>query len=587
METPAHNLRAVRYEPEERPRPILAFGLAFQAGMPIVAAIVLTPAIVVRAAGMADSYLSWSIFTALAISGVTTVLQARRVGYFGAGYTLFMGTSGTFIAVCVTALADGGPALLATLVVISSSFQFLFAARLSLLRRIFTPTVIGTVLMLIPATVMPVLYHVLQQVPAGAAPAAAPASAAATLIVVAVVTLRGAGVWRLWAPVIGITVGCVAAGAFGLYDIGRVVEAPWIAFSVDGWPGFDFGFSAASFWSLLPAFVLVTLAGAAATVGDGVAIQNVSWRTPRAIDFRAVQGAVLADGVGQLLSGLAGTVPSTTSSSSVAITDLTGVAARRVGVCTGIIFVAVAFVPKVTALITAIPTSVAAGYLTALMAILFVNGMKLVVQNGIDHRKGLVAGVGFWIGVGFQHRSIFPDYGGWWSGLLENGMTVGAVTAILLTLCMDVTTQRHKRLKTEVRVSAVRDIHTFLADFSARRRWDQATADRLCLAAEETLLTLIGPEERQERVERRLLLVVRDDGTAAELEFIASTDEENIEDRLALLRQQDGVGMPVDHELSLRLLGHFASSVRHQQYHDTDIVTIRVDVRRNGSGAVD
>ena len=174
METPAHNLRAVRYEPEERPRPILAFGLAFQAGMPIVAAIVLTPAIVVRAAGMADSYLSWSIFTALAISGVTTVLQARRVGYFGAGYTLFMGTSGTFIAVCVTALADGGPALLATLVVISSSFQFLFAARLSLLRRIFTPTVIGTVLMLIPATVMPVLYHVLQQVPAGAAPAAAP-----------------------------------------------------------------------------------------------------------------------------------------------------------------------------------------------------------------------------------------------------------------------------------------------------------------------------------------------------------------------------------------------------------------------------
>ena len=179
--------------------------------MPIVAAIVLTPAIVVRAAGMADSYLSWSIFTALAISGVTTVLQARRVGYFGAGYTLFMGTSGTFIAVCVTALADGGPALLATLVVISSSFQFLFAARLSLLRRIFTPTVIGTVLMLIPATVMPVLYHVLQQVPAGAAPAAAPASAAATLIVVAVVTLRGAGVWRLWAPVIGITVGCVAA----------------------------------------------------------------------------------------------------------------------------------------------------------------------------------------------------------------------------------------------------------------------------------------------------------------------------------------------------------------------------------------
>ena len=29
----------------------------------------------------------------------------------------------------------------------------------------------------------------------------------------------------------------------------------------------------------------------------------------------------------------------------------------------------------------------------------------------------------------------------------------------------------------------------------------------------------------------------------------------------------------------LRLLRHLASSVHHQQYHDTDIVTIRVDAR--------
>ena len=35
-------------------------------------------------------------------------------------------------------------------------------------------------------------------------------------------------------------------------------------------------------------------------------------------------------------------------------------------------------------------------------------------------------------------------------------------------------------------------------------------------------------------------------------------------------------GDQVEHELSLRLLRHYASSVRHQQYHDTDIVTVRV-----------
>ena len=43
--------------------------------------------------------------------------------------------------------------------------------------------------------------------------------------------------------------------------------------------------------------------GAIETVGDGVAIQRVSLRQQRATDFRVVQGALNADGMGNLLSG--------------------------------------------------------------------------------------------------------------------------------------------------------------------------------------------------------------------------------------------------------------------------------------------
>ena len=39
-----------------------------------------------------------------------------------------------------------------------------------------------------------------------------------------------------------------------------------------------------------------------------------------------------------------------------------------------------------------------------------------------------------------------------------------------------------------------------------------------------------------------------------------------------------------EREVSLRLLRHLASSVHHQQYHDTDIVTIRVDARAASPG---
>ena len=574
--TPARATRELRYEPEERPPPALALGLGFQFAMLTVAGIVLTPAIVVRAAGGGEGFLSWAAFAALAISGVTTVLQAVRVGRVGSGHVLLMGTSAAFIAVCVTALEDGGPGLLATLVAISALFQFALATRLSLLRRILTPTVCGTVIMLIPVTLMPIMFGMLTDVPAGTAPAAAPASTLMTLIVTVGVTLRATGVWRLWAPVIGIGAGCVVAGSYSLYDTPSVAAADWIGLPAGAWPGFDLQFGVA-FWSLLPAFVFVTLIGAIETIGDSVAIQRVSRRAPRATDFRVVQGAVAADGVGNLLSGLAATVPNTTYSSSVSVTEITGVAARTVGVFIGAVFIVLAFLPKFMAVILAIPGPVVGAYTIVLMATLFVLGMRVVVEDGADYRKGIVAGVGFWVGLGFQSELVFADSLGAWSSLLGNGMTSGGLAAILMTLFLELTRPRRHQLQTDLNAAAYPTIDKFLTRFAGSQGWSAAMTDRLRAVGEETLLTLVRQDEDDPAAkERRLLLAARGDGRAAELEFVAATDESNIEDRIALLGDRVA-GNEIEQEVSLRLLRHLASSVRHQQYHDTDVVTVRVE----------
>ena len=569
-------LRDVRYEPDEQPPAALALGLGFQFAMLAVAGIVLTPAIVVRAAGGGDAFLSWATFAALAISGVTTVLQAVRVGRVGSGHVLLMGTSAAFIAVCVTAITEGGPGLLATLVTVSALFQFALSARLSLLRRLLTPTVCGTVIMLIPVTLMPIMFGLLTDVPAGSAPAAAPVSATATLVVTVLVTLRAAGVWRLWAPVIGIGTGCAVASVFGLYEVQRIAAASWVGLPAGGWPGFNLDFGVA-FWSLLPAFAFVTLIGAIETIGDSVAIQRVSRRKARAIDFRVVQGAVAADGVGNLLSGLAGTVPNTTYSSSVSVTEITGVAARSVGVCIGVLFVGLAFLPKFMALILAIPGPVAGAYTIVLMATLFVLGMKVIVEDGVDYRKGVVAGVGFWIGLGFQNELIFADSLGVFGGLLGNGMTSGGLAAMLMTLFLELSRPRWQRVRTPLSVDAYPAIDTFLGKFAASRGWSKAMSERLRAVGEETLLALIRKDEQEAgQPERHVHLVARSDGRAAELEFVAAAAESNIEDQMALLGER-AAGEPVDLEVSLRLLRHYASSVRHQQYHDTDVVTVRVE----------
>ena len=118
--------------------------------------------------------------------------------------------------------------MLATLVVISSLFQFALSARLSLFRRILTPTVAGTVIMLIPVTVIPIIFGLLKEVPDGSPAAAAPLSALVTVLVISGIALKATGALRLWAPVIGVVAGSVVAGFFGLYDVNRVAEASWI-----------------------------------------------------------------------------------------------------------------------------------------------------------------------------------------------------------------------------------------------------------------------------------------------------------------------------------------------------------------------
>ena len=317
---------------------------------------------------------------------MSTVLQARRVGRVGAGYVLVMGTSGAFIAICVAAIAQGGPAMLAILVVISSLFQFLLAWRLSLLRRILTPTVAGTVIMLIPVTVMPIVFGMLTQAPAD----------------------------------------------------------------------------------------------------------------------------------------------------------------------------------------------------TVLLGLLFVVGMRIVIQDGIDYRKGLIAGVAFWIGVGFQNGAIFPEHiAGIAGGLLDNGITAGGVVAILLTLFVELTEPRRRRIQAPFEVASLPEIRAFLETFAARSGWGEAMAQRLGAAAEEALLTLLRHEDEEAESgvaqhRRRLLLTAHKEAGGAVLEFIAAPGEQNLEDRIAMLSEQTDEG-PVDREISLRLLRHLASSVHHQQYHDTDIVTIRVE----------
>ena len=555
----------------------LATGLGLQLAALVLPGAVLIPTIMFRGAGQPDQVLLWAVFASVIISGLTTMLQAVRFGRLGGGYLIATGASGATIGVSIAALDAGGPPLLAAMVLAMALLQFAFSARLALFRRILTPTVTGTILMLTPVTVMPVIFQQLDNVPEGTNPFGAPLCAATTLAVVVVFMLKAHGGLRLWAPIIGIFAGSLVAIAFGLYDFERIRNAPWVGLPEVAWSGVDLDFGVA-FWALLPGFLFIAVVCTIQTISGSVAVQRVSWPNPKAIDFRAVQGAVTADATGNLLSGLAGTMPLGFRPTGTSMVEITGIGSRIIGSALGAALVVIACLPKALAVVLAIPGPVTATFITIMMATIFIIGMKVIVHDGIDYRKGVIVGIAFWVGVGFENGVVFPDLvAGLTGGFAPNGMIAGGVVAVVATLFVELTKPRRSRLEAAFDRSALEAIREFMAGFASRSGWDEQMAARLDAVSEETLLTLLaGDEAAADSTPRRLLVVARREDGGATLEFVASRSEENLQDQIALLGDTIADDV-IEREMSLRLLRHLASSVRHQQYHDTDVITVRLE----------
>ena len=567
----------IRFEPEEACPPSVALLVGFQGALLIVAPTVLYVAVAIRSSGLDDTFVAWGVFAGMLITGIITAAQSAQLGRFGAGHIALSWPGSMFIAIMVAAISAAGPATFASLLVVCSVIQVALAWWLPTLRRIITPTVSGTVTMLIAVSVLPIAFDTVRDLPAAAPAAAGPVIGGVTLVVSVIMMLRAGGRWSLVAPFVSILAGCAAAAPFGLLNGDQILVARWFGIpavpdlSIDLTPGREF-------WALLPSFAILTLVLSLKTISDGVAIQQGSRRRPRAIDFRQVQGMVSVNGIGMLLAALTVTLPTVVISSlSVSLVNLTGVAARRVGVGVAAVIITLAFFSKFTALLLAIPGPVMGAYLVLAMGVLFVNGLQTIMREGLDLRRIVIVALASALGLGLHGHPLTGDlFGNDLGALLGSGVTIGAVVAIGLTLLFEAFSTRRARLEVALDMASLPEVDEFLAGLASRLSWNEASTSRLRSAGEETLATLLLNEDDARDLGRaRLVIAARLQPTRAELEFVATTRGENIEDQLAFLT--DEAALPTVDDLSLRLLRHRASAVRHQKFHGVDIVTVQVD----------
>ena len=283
-------------------------------------------------------------------------------------------------------------------------------------------------------------------------------------------------------------------------------------------------------------------------------------------------------GIGTLLSGLLGTLPVAAPWAATAVyISFTGVAAKSVGVYLGLLTILVASFSKLLAILVAIPSPVVSAVYVIIFGMLFIEGAKTAFADDIDQKKATITGVAMVLGLSAGAFSGFFE--GVASHLVSNTIVVGGMAAIVMTVFTEASGFRAKRLRADLSESSLPDIDSFLREFADSHSWTEEGKNRLCLAGEEVILSLLNEEdEGPAEQKRRLIATIRPDSGSAELEIVVASDDAihgNIENRMAYL----GADQALDDEqqLSVRILRHYASSVHHRKYYGIDIISCRVD----------
>ena len=374
----------LQYAVDEHPPHWLSLGLAAQHVLFMLSGVVFIPILLAKTGRVTLEEVEYLAFVSILVSGVTSLIQVVRVGSVGAGYVLFMGTSGAFIACTLDAVDQGGLALAASLAMLSAPLEVLISYFFRFLRKIFTPVVGGVVIMLVAVTIIPITLGlwVGEEGTPGAGSRENLLIGLATFLTMLGCAIFGGKKVREWGPLAGIACGYVTAALLGQLAMTNLYAAGWFGLPRADWPGIQIGFHA-EYWPVFIAFLIATIAGTIETVGDVVAVQKVSNRNFRKVDYDSVQGALYADGVGNFLAGLGGTAPNTTYSGNISLLELSGVASRRVGLYGAILLGSLPFLPKISGFILDIPGPALGAASFVLMGRLFVTGLRVATMEGV------------------------------------------------------------------------------------------------------------------------------------------------------------------------------------------------------------
>jgi len=424
----------VLYDIEDRPPLGEAIPLGIQHVLAMFLGNVAPPLILAGAIGSLTGQTTFLVQMALIVAGVGTIIQAFPIGPVGARLPVVMGTSFAFLGPLIAIGNQFGIAAVFGAALVAAPVEMGMAFSLDRFRNYFPPLVTGTVVMLIGLTLIPTGMNYAAGASAG--PSAAGYGsftnlglAGLVLVVTVVLNQFFSGFLRIISVCVGIVVGYIAALALGIVDFSAVAAAGWITVPMPLQYGLAFEPSA-----ILTVAFLYVITGVE-TIGDISGTVSATGRDATDTEFR---GGLLADGVISAFGAMFNAMPNTSFSQNVGLVNFTGVASRYVAGIGGVFLLLLGFVPKVGAVVSAMPDAVLGGGALVLFAMIFSSGTRIVSQNvTLDQRNSTILALSMALGLGVAFRpEVLQQFPAEIQTLFGSALVTGGMAALLLNIVL-------------------------------------------------------------------------------------------------------------------------------------------------------
>ncbi|MCI6059760.1 MAG: uracil permease [Dorea sp.] len=218
---------------------------------------------------------------------------------------------------------------------------------------------------------------------------------------------------------IAVIAGYIAAFACGMLDFSQVAAAGWFALPNFQTPKFDLG----AIMMILPVLLVI----ASEHIGHQVVTSKIVGRD--LLKDPGLHRSLFGDNFSTMLSGLIGSVPTTTYGENIGVMAVTKVYSVRVIAGAAVLSIICSFVGKLSMLIQTIPGPVIGGISFLLYGMIGASGIRILVDSNVDYgrsRNLMLTSIVFVTGL----SGVAVKLG----NIQLTGMVLACVVAMILSL---------------------------------------------------------------------------------------------------------------------------------------------------------